>query len=347
MAEKMEDPKPYILLVEDDPDTAELIRETLADHFTVDRLTHVDTIAKARALDLTRFDLVLSDVNLPDGSGIDLLEYLHEQHEDLPTVMVTSESAMDTAMQAIHRGAYDYIVKTGDYLFSIPLMVQKNMAVWQMKRENVRLEDELHQTLEQLRIKNAQLEEVVTKLAEQASTDPLTGMANRRHIQDMLQHTFAESSRYGTDLACLMIDLDGFKQINDTCGHQTGDRLLQAAGRALAANCRACDIAGRYGGDEFLVLLPHTDPKTAMNVARRIQRQFLDSVPEQLPEQAACSLSIGIASASQSRPASAEQLVALADAAMYQAKQSGKAQIAAYEAPADPTPPKLAGQPTH
>jgi two-component system cell cycle response regulator len=333
---------PHILMVEDDVDTAELIRETLADHFGVDNVKHVDHVCDALRQDLSRFDLVLSDVNLPDGSGLELVPRLLAKRKDLPIIMVTSESALENATLAIRRGAYDYIVKAGDYLFTIPLIVEKNLAVWQIKSQNLRLQHELEQTLEELRIKNNQLEESLQKLEQQASTDPLTGLANRRHIQATLERSFSEAVRYQTDLACLMIDLDGFKQFNDTLGHQCGDQLLQMMAKVLGANCRRCDVAGRYGGDEFVVLMPHTLPQVAQQVARRIKHQFVTAIRATWPGHN-CDLSIGIACLSLSKPMNADQLVALADAALYRAKQSGKARVFIHQPP--PPMPTTAEEP--
>lgn len=335
---------PHILLIEDDRDTSDLIRETLSDHFGEDRITHAECAADTEALDLHQFEMVLCDLNLPDASGLELIDRLLARREDLPVIMVTSEAGLDTAMTAIRKGAYDYIVKIGDYLLTIPLFIEKNLQVWQTKQENLRLQAELVQTLQEVNIKNRQLEEAVEQLEQLASTDPLTGLANRRHVQQSLERSFAESTRYGTDLACLMIDLDKFKRLNDTLGHQQGDRLLQTCAKVLNANCRRSDVAGRYGGDEFVVLLPHTGPELAQQVARRIQQQFRNDVAALGPEHAVCSMSVGLACVSISKPASADQLVALADAALYRAKQSGAARVCMHEAPPSLTTPAFTPQ---
>ena len=324
---KTEARAPHLLIVEDDPDTAELIREALVDHFKVDHTTTVYRLKEALAQDISAFDLVLSDFNLPDGTALEGIDQLLKLRQDLPIVVVTSEGTLDIAIEAIRRGAYDYVVKTGDYLFTIPLIVEKNLEVWRTKHDNLRLHDELEQTLKELSIKNQQLEEAVSQLELLASTDALTGLANRRHVEQMLDRMFAEASRYGSDLACLMIDLDAFKELNDSLGHQMGDRVLQATGRVLAANCRRSDIAGRYGGDEFVLLLPHTSPEVAEQVARRIQHQFHTTVRSVAPGAGQCNMSIGLACMSLNRPASAEQLVTRADAALYKAKRDGKARI--------------------
>jgi len=325
---------PMLLVVEDDVDTAELLQETLHDHFGTGSTVWAATVAEALEQDLDRFDLVLSDMNLPDGSGLELIPELLTRCPDLPIVMVTSESTMEIAMQAIRRGAYDYVVKVGDYLFTVPLVVEKNLEVWRIKQHNSQLQEQLEQTLDDLSQKNRQLEDAVEKLETLASTDPLTKLANRRSIQDTLERRFAEAQRHGTDLVCVMIDLDRFKPINDTLGHQMGDNLLVTAARVLEANCRRSDVAGRYGGDEFVLLLPGADIEEARQVARRIQHQFRQATRVMLPEGNETDMSLGLACMSINHPASADQLVALADAALYQAKAAGKG-CAVLHAPAE------------
>ena len=331
---------PRLLIIEDDLDAAEMLREMLTDHFGKDCCTAVDHVAEALELDLNGFDLVLSDMNLPDGYGLELLKEMLARREDLPVVMVTSESGLDVAMESIRRGAYDYVVKAGDYLFTIPLVVEKNLEVWRIKQDNTHLQHQLQQTLEQIKVKNEQLEQAVAKLEELASTDPLTGLANRRTIGETLDRAFAAARRYQNDLTCIMIDLDLFKPINDTLWHQTGDQLLKTAARILTANSRRSDVVGRYGGDEFVLIMPQTDPITAVTVAERVQRDFQAAAAALLPEDMKTSMSLGIACVSVNHPVNADQLVALADAALYRAKQQGKGRIAQGDPPPQhPTAP--------
>ncbi len=321
---------PHLLIVEDDYDTAELMAETLSDHYGVECATIVDRVADALSRDLDEIDLVLSDYNLPDGTGMELVEALLAKRGDLPIVMVTSEAGLDLAMKAIHMGAYDYVVKAGEYMFTVPLIVQKNLAVWETKQDNSRLQEQLKHTLDEVRIKNQQLEEMVVRLEEQAATDPLTGLANRRSINEQLDRAFAESQRYGSDLVCAMIDLDGFKSVNDALGHQAGDKLLETAARVLLANCRRSDVAGRYGGDEFVLLMPQTDPDTAKQALLRVQDQFKLAI-RPLVGTHRFGMSIGLACMSLNRPAAGEQLVAMADAALYKVKAEGKGGVYLHE----------------
>ncbi len=329
--------KPSILLIEDDPDTALLIQETLHDHFGSGCVRHCASVARALSVDVFDFDLVLSDMNMADGTGLDVLSKLLARRKDLPIVLVTGEGIIDNALRAINLGAYDYVVKTGDYLFAIPIVVEKNLAIWRTKQENVRLHGQLGRTIEEVRIKNEQLEDAVAKLETMASTDPLTGIANRRAFNQAMDRRFAEAMRYDHDLAVVMIDLDGFKALNDRKGHQAGDLILQRTGRILEANCRRSDMAGRFGGDEFVILLPETDLQTARVVAQRVKEEF-DLTAQALLADAdppiAVSMSIGISCIRHSRPVNPEQLIGHADEALYRAKAAGKTQIVIYNGPA-------------
>lgn len=329
--------RPRLMVVEDDPDTAALIRETLQDYFGPDCVRHCATVAQALAADTDQIDLVLSDMNLPDGTGLEVLEKLLRRRPELPIVLVTGEGILENAVTAIRKGAYDYVVKAGDYLFALPLVVEKNLQIWRTKQENQRLAEQLKRTLEEVRIKNQQLEEAVAKLETVAATDPLTCLANRRAFNQAMDRSFAEATRYGHDLACIMIDLDGFKLLNDSLGHQKGDELLQRAARVLEANCRRSDVAGRYGGDEFILLLPQTDIDTARQVASRIRDEFsaaAQSLARQMTTPTPLTMSIGLSSLHHSRPANPEALVAHADHALYRAKQAGKTCVMVYSAAA-------------
>ena len=164
-----------------------------------------------------------------------------------------------------------------------------------------------------------------------AATDPLTGLYNRRHFGRVLDQLFSESQRYDSDLSCVMIDLDGYKQLNDAHGHQLGDQLLVAAGKVIAANLRKMDIAARYGGDEFVLLLPKAHTGEASGVAQRIREQYFICSAEILHRADGVRMSVGIGSVRANAAASPDQLVAAADQALYQAKGAGRDRIAVAE----------------
>ncbi|BAM02386.1 GGDEF domain-containing response regulator [Phycisphaera mikurensis] len=326
-------PSPRLLLIEDDPDTADLILETVQDYFGRGCCDHAPDAAAARAADIDGFDLVLSDMNLPDGTGLEVMDSLLERRPDLPIVFVTGENILGNAVAAVKKGAYDYVVKAGDYLFTIPVVVEKNLELWRIKQDNQRMARELAEMLGAVQQKNRQLEEAVARAETLAATDPLTGLANRRSLNKSLSQRFAETKRSGGDLAVLMMDLDGFKGLNDHAGHPAGDRMLVAAARAIEANCRHSDVAGRFGGDEFVVVLPSTGLDLARGVAERIREDFEASARGACREVGypdSVSMSAGLATLRGSDSRSVEQLVAHADAALYAAKAAGKRRLEIY-----------------
>ena len=315
-----------LLIVEDDPDQRELIRETLEDHFGRGTVAGVDSVANALRQELPSFDLILADYNLPDGTGMELLEQIKAQCTT-PVILVTGENVGRIAAEAIRRGATDYVVKIGDYLFTIPLVIEKNLTVAKVKRENESLRHELELALAEVRTKNLQLEQSLKRQEEVAATDPLTGLYNRRHFGKVIDQLFAEAQRYDSDLSCVMIDLDGYKLLNDTYGHQVGDQLLVAAAKAITANLRRMDVAARYGGDEFVLLLPRAGSNDATTVVTRIQDDFRLASAALLRRSAGVTMSIGIGSLRADRVAGTEQLIARADAALYRAKAEGRNRI--------------------
>lgn len=315
-----------LLVIEDDTDQLELIRETLEDHFGRGTVTGCDSRKSALMQDLTAFDLILTDYNLPDANGMDLLAEIR-QRCSTPVIMVTGENVGHFAAEAIRKGATDYVVKIGDYLFTIPLVVEKSLTVAKVKRENESLRQELEAALAEVREKNVQLEQSLQRVEELAATDPLTGLYNRRHFSRVLDQLFAEAQRFGTDLACVMIDLDGYKQLNDSFGHQVGDQLLVMAGKVILANMRRMDVAARYGGDEFVLLLPRADAEEAALAAQRIREEYLQASAAVLRRNKGVTMSVGVSSLAANRPIGADQLIALADSALYQAKDSGRNRI--------------------
>jgi diguanylate cyclase (GGDEF)-like protein len=158
---------------------------------------------------------------------------------------------------------------------------------------------------------------------------------------------FAESHRYSHDLSCVMLDLDHYKQLNDTLGHQVGDQLLVMAGKVIAANMRRMDVAARYGGDEFVLLIPHATGEAAAAVAERIRLEYRQSSAALLRAGSeGVNMSVGVASARCVAAASSEQLLARADAALYRSKELGRNRITIAETPAATGLPAAAGSQT-
>ena len=321
-------PSPRILIVEDDPDQRELVAEALAEHWPDAAITCLGSGAEAAEVNAADHDIALLDFNLPDCCGLEILARLLQQDPDLPAIMVTGERLGRNAIDSIQAGASDYILKHGDYLMVLPPVIQKNLAMAEIKAQNRKLQLEIEQRNAELADKNAELAQRNDQLREMAVRDPLTGLYNRRHFSDVLSAMFAEAERYGNDLACVMIDLDNFKRINDSLGHQAGDRLLIAASRAIRHGVRTADVVARYGGDEFVVLMPQSSAAEVAAMAERIGEDFTRLVADELPDVDGVTMSFGVAGRLTHHPHTGDDLVKLADRALYDAKARGKNTIA-------------------
>lgn len=163
-----------------------------------------------------------------------------------------------------------------------------------------------------------------------ATTDALTGLMNRRETMRMGEDEVARAVRYRTPLSLMMLDIDHFKRVNDTWGHPTGDRAIQALAQAMLSVVREHDVVGRYGGEEFLILLPHTDAQAVNTVAERL-RALVESSTQVLSDQGETvrfTVSIGVATQTD-KAESLARLIALADNALYQAKAEGRNRVIA------------------
>lgn len=193
-----------------------------------------------------------------------------------------------------------------------------------------RMADQHEHTHERIVRLNDELEKRVAlrtqQLRELASHEPLTGLYNRRFFNEMLERRFSEAVRYETDLSCIMVDLDGFKAVNDAFGHHIGDELLLVTASTITSQLRAADVAARFGGDEFIVLLPQTDAERARVLAERIVEGFAQDTAQRLP-QVRTTMSIGIASLPSLDIQDSESLLRTADHALYEAKAAGKNRI--------------------
>lgn len=174
---------------------------------------------------------------------------------------------------------------------------------------------------------NAELEERVEQrtreLQELAARDPLTGLYNRRHFSEVIAREYAAAERYDADLTCLMVDLDRFKETNDRFGHRTGDEVLAIMAHVISTELRGSDVAARFGGDEYIILLPQTSAASATVLVDRITNRFKEEVTRKFPD-APVGVSIGVASLRTTRAASAEALIHEADVALYSVKASRK-----------------------
>jgi diguanylate cyclase (GGDEF)-like protein len=186
-------------------------------------------------------------------------------------------------------------------------------------RLGLRRRDEIGTLAEDFDSMLDQLSEKSALLQQLATTDSLTGILNRRAIMDALTRESSRAGRYGLPLSVLMTDIDHFKDVNDTYGHAAGDDVLMGVARKLAATVRDSDFAGRFGGEEFLIVLPHQDAHGAVLAAERIRTGIEKTVMG--AETLKVTVSIGVGTLAEGKT---EEMLARADKALYEAKRSGR-----------------------
>ncbi|MBZ0273231.1 diguanylate cyclase [bacterium] len=204
---------------------------------------------------------------------------------------------------------------------------QKEIAI-NMGERLANTNAELLGAQEEIKQKNVKLEAANKKLERLSITDGLTGFYNKRHMHQLLESEMGRAKRYELNLSILMVDLDTFKQVNDTHGHLFGDAVLRRVTESIRRNIRETDWPTRYGGDEFVIILPHTGIDRALYLARRIHadiRSLQLATPTE--EIVTPTVSIGIAHFTHETALDRDGLISLADKALYQAKQEGRNRI--------------------
>ena len=282
-----EDVTGRILIVEDDGVARALLARALRD------LGHVvaEASSAAEALDWASSwppDVILLDRFLPDGDGMSLLGRLKADAvtRDVPVVMVTSTPERDFVIEALRAGAHDYLSK--------PFLEEEVLARTQAALRTKALVDELRVL---------------------AAHDPLTGLRNRRGVSEQLSSWRAHCSRHAVPLAVALFDVNGFKRVNDEHSHATGDRVLRAVAENLSACVRVEDVVGRWGGDEFLVLLPRGDAGTAAALLDRVNTRL---ARQQLLPDRAITVRAGVAVVAPGDPEDDEHLLGRAAVALLQ-----------------------------
>jgi len=302
-------------------------------------------IEALEAIEREAFDLVLLDMMMPDLSGLEVLTRVRAKFSAgaLPVIMVTANSQSEGVVDALSRGANDYITKPVDFavaLARVTTQLERKRAEEQIHRMNVELSrandvlehhvadrtQDLVRANQQLRDEMEQRERTQATIAHLAHHDALTGLGNRLQFHKQLGDALAQRARHGGDLAVLFIDLDGFKAINDSLGHATGDAVLKHLASRLRNSLRETDRIGRLGGDEFAVIqFCNEQPREAAALAARL----IDVVktPFSIDDhRLVLGASIGIAIAD-GEYRDAERLLRAADLAMYRAKADGRGQF--------------------
>jgi diguanylate cyclase (GGDEF)-like protein len=264
-----------------------------------------------KLIKLERPDLILLDLVLPDISGREVCRWakLNVETQSIPIIILTARTDVKERVAGLEDGANDYVTKPCDD------------SELKARIDAVLREKTLRDQLEK---KNTEYEELMRKFERMAITDPVTGLFNRRRFEEMLAQEFERYRRYGTPFTCLMIDVDHFKRINDTYGHDVGDLVLKETAQTIQAQIRGVDMVSRYGGDEFAVLLSQQKGEEAVKAAGRILRHVRQLRFKEMKKGEKITLSIGIAALPDPDLKEMDQIMQCADYALYKAKKNGR-----------------------
>lgn len=291
-----------IFIVEDNKKDVEFLQATLEQkEYEVISASNGKTAFEM--LEKDQPDLIILDLLLPDMDGFEICKRLRSEERflSIPILFFTSSINMDNKLLGLELGASDFLDKGCD-------------------------ERELLLRLRNLLRYKKQYDEMVRL----SVVDSLTHVYNRRYFQHRLMDEFERGRRYDREFCCMIVDVDNFKEINDTHGHPVGDNVLRAVAAILRRNTRAADVLSRYGGDEFGLLLPETNFPGAFVTAERVRSIVEKTNFSKSDSPVKVTLSFGISSLIEGGALGMDELVTQADVALYQAKRSGRNQISFY-----------------
>jgi two-component system cell cycle response regulator len=274
--------------------------------------------------DTPEVDAIISDWMMPGMDGIELCRKVRGEERDGYTyfIFLTALGDRDHLLRGLEAGADDYLSKPLD------------RDELQVRLISARRVTELHR---RLAFQNCELEVLNCKLFEQSREDPLTRLGNRLRLREELEALRGRVERYGHNYSAVLCDVDYFKLYNDHYGHLAGDEVLQNVAETIADLCRSGDTAYRYGGEEFLIILPEQSQESAVAIADRLCQAVEDlRIPHEAKDPPGIvTISAGVATLPAGANKSADDLLEEADTALYRAKQAGRNRIASY----DGTPP--------
>lgn len=302
--------KPHVLVVDDDRANCERLMQLFGDEgYEVD--VAFDGLVALEKIREKAPSLVVLDVMMPKMNGLELCRIIKQSLGDvfLPVILVTVKGDIDSKVQGLKMGADDYLAKPYN-----PIELKARVSSLLRIKE---LQDRIN-------TKKRQLEDL-------SFTDGMTGLYNHRYLQQRLNEEFKRAQRYNDPLSCVMVDLDHFKKVNDTCGHPFGDQVVKDTADILRQCVREHDIVTRYGGDEFLIILPRTHFTGSLTVAERIWKTLDSHTVTDGKNARKVTASIGISFYPNKNVTGPEQLIAHADEALYKAKRDGRNKICLYQ----------------
>lgn len=298
------------ILVIDDSDT---IREQIVN--TLKSVSVGDNYLQARdgieglkiLVDNPSVELVLCDLEMPRMDGFKFVGMVRtrEEFRDIPIIMLTAQESRELKIKGLEQGASDYVTKPfdpGELIARVKVQLKIKMLQNELKRSN-------------------------EMLKELSNTDPLTQLFNRRYMMSVMDKEIQRTSRKGSPISFVIMDIDHFKKVNDQYGHQQGDTVLVNVANLIRKHLRSYDVAARYGGEEFVAILPETPLDEAMAVADRIRAAVQQHTFANKLQALKVTISMGVATYPAPGLDTIDDIIRVADEALYRAKAEGRNQV--------------------
>ncbi|MEA2098742.1 MAG: diguanylate cyclase [Campylobacterota bacterium] len=262
------------------------------------------------------FDVIVTDINMPQMNGLDMLQEIKKLDAKVPIVITTAHTDSTFLRESIELGVRGYAVKpiSLEYLLnSIEIAVESRILEKELEHRVEMRTKELNEAMLELKKKTIELEYF-------AIHDDLTKLYNRKKFNEELEKEFTRQKRYKLNLSIMMIDIDHFKYVNDNCGHNFGDEVLIEISNLLQKNIRKVDTLCRWGGEEFMILLPETSLENTGNVAKKIKNSIEEN--HLSCKSKITTISIGVTTVLQDD--TIDTLLSRADELLYKAKSNGR-----------------------
>ena len=313
-----------ILVVDDTPANLRLLSDMLVKQGYNVRTAPDGSMALTSAQAIPP-DIILLDIKMPGLSGYEVCEQLKAdpRTRDIPVIFISALDETEDKVKAFTLGGVDYVTKPFQ-IDEVLARVETHLVLYSLQQRIAGANVELQESNDRLKSEIEKRIQAEAKLQELATTDSLTGLYNRGHFFDLAEREHTRALRYQRDFSLILVDLDNFKTINDKHGHLTGDRVLQIIAHCIAQNSRDVDIHGRYGGDEFIILLPETEQSYAQIFAERLCEIIPTSMEDIKEINEPVTLSIGIANFSWEADITIDTLFEQADKALYAGKEAGR-----------------------
>ncbi len=312
--------KGRILVVDDHEDNIELLRARFeARGYEVQGAS--DGQAALDAVPIFCPDLILLDVMMPKMNGMEVVRRLKIKRENkeipfIPVIMQTALDSTEDKVEGLDAGAEDYVTKPINFA-ELEARVNSHLRIKKLQSD--------------LAARELELSELNDKLTRISLTDGLTEIDNRRCLEDRLHEMWQHSMRLHEPIALIMCDIDKFKSVNDNYGHQAGDSVLKEFAQLLKADAREIDRVGRYGGEEFLLILPGTVLDAAVTFAERLREKVERHTFSYAGRTICRTMSCGVAAAPHPRVKDQEALLRAADDALYVAKETGRNRVVRFD----------------